>query len=160
MHTPLDRPSVPAGGCCSTGPPITFSAAAAGMIAQTSIFFFAPDPEPAPEPVVDDDVDVSADVEPELLPHAASAQAAVTATATILMMGRMATDSSEFRTGPITVRGSGSPPGDRGHTARREAPTTARELHWGKSRTRGLLADPEPRRIRHTLVSVDDHLVE
>ena len=37
---------------------------------------------------------------------------------------------------------------------------TARELHWRKSETHGLLPDPEPRPIRHTLISVDDHLVE
>src|SRR3954471_9209386 len=109
MHTPLDRPSVPAGGCCSTGPPITFSASEAGMIAHTSIFSFAPDPEPELEPVVADDVDGSgavegaAAVEPELLPHAASVPAAVTATAAILTVGRMATDSSGFKDRPVTV---------------------------------------------------------
>ncbi len=34
------------------------------------------------------------------------------------------------------------------------------KLHWKKSETHGLLPDPEPRPIRHTLISVDDHLVE
>ena len=33
-------------------------------------------------------------------------------------------------------------------------------LHWRKSETHGLLPDPEPRSIRHTIISVDDHLVE
>jgi predicted TIM-barrel fold metal-dependent hydrolase len=33
-------------------------------------------------------------------------------------------------------------------------------LNWRKSETHGLLADPEPRPIRHTIISVDDHLVE
>jgi hypothetical protein len=33
-------------------------------------------------------------------------------------------------------------------------------LHWRKSETHGLLPDPEPRAIRHTIISVDDHLVE
>src|SRR4051812_28942621 len=115
MHTPLDRPSVPAGGCCSTGPPITFSASEAGMIAHTSIFSFAPDPEPEPEPVVADDVDGSAAVEPELLPHAASVPAAVTATAAILTVGRMATDSSGFKDRPdhgtrVRIAGRGPVP--------------------------------------------------
>ena len=36
----------------------------------------------------------------------------------------------------------------------------APRLHWRKSETHGLLPDPEPRPIRHTLISVDDHLVE
>lgn len=36
----------------------------------------------------------------------------------------------------------------------------ARTLHWAKTPTHGLLPDPEPRPIRHTLISVDDHLVE
>lgn len=34
------------------------------------------------------------------------------------------------------------------------------KLHWGKTELHGLLPDPEPRSIRHTLISVDDHLVE
>ena len=34
------------------------------------------------------------------------------------------------------------------------------KLNWRKSETHGLLADPEPRPIRHTIISVDDHLVE
>jgi hypothetical protein len=34
------------------------------------------------------------------------------------------------------------------------------ELHWRKSEMHGLLPDPEPRPIRYTLISVDDHLVE
>ncbi|MGZ4734542.1 MAG: amidohydrolase family protein [Acidimicrobiia bacterium] len=35
------------------------------------------------------------------------------------------------------------------------------ELHWRKSEIKhGLLPDPEPRPIRYTLISVDDHLVE
>ena len=38
--------------------------------------------------------------------------------------------------------------------------STQWKLHWRKSETHGLLADPEPRRIEHTLISVDDHLVE
>jgi predicted TIM-barrel fold metal-dependent hydrolase len=33
-------------------------------------------------------------------------------------------------------------------------------LRWRKSETHGLLPDPEPRAIRHTLFSTDDHLVE
>jgi predicted TIM-barrel fold metal-dependent hydrolase len=33
-------------------------------------------------------------------------------------------------------------------------------LNWRKSETHGLLADPEPRPIRYTIISVDDHLVE
>jgi predicted TIM-barrel fold metal-dependent hydrolase len=33
-------------------------------------------------------------------------------------------------------------------------------LNWRKSETHGLLPDPEPRPIRYTLFSVDDHLVE
>jgi predicted TIM-barrel fold metal-dependent hydrolase len=33
-------------------------------------------------------------------------------------------------------------------------------LNWRKSETHGLLPDPEPRPIRHTILSVDDHLVE
>jgi predicted TIM-barrel fold metal-dependent hydrolase len=33
-------------------------------------------------------------------------------------------------------------------------------LHWRKSETHGLLPDPDPRPILHTLISVDDHLVE
>ncbi len=39
-------------------------------------------------------------------------------------------------------------------------PLVARSLHWKKSVTHGLLPDPDPRPIRHTLISVDDHLVE
>ena len=35
-----------------------------------------------------------------------------------------------------------------------------RSLHWRKSATHGLLPDPGPRPILHTLISVDDHLVE
>jgi len=34
------------------------------------------------------------------------------------------------------------------------------KLGWTKSETHGLLPDPEPREIRYTIVSVDDHLVE
>lgn len=34
------------------------------------------------------------------------------------------------------------------------------KLNWKKSQTHGLLPDPEPRPILHTLISVDDHLVE
>jgi predicted TIM-barrel fold metal-dependent hydrolase len=34
------------------------------------------------------------------------------------------------------------------------------KLHWGKTELHGLLPDPDPRPIRHTLISVDDHLVE
>ncbi len=34
------------------------------------------------------------------------------------------------------------------------------KLNWRKSETHGLLPDPEPREITHTLISVDDHLVE
>jgi hypothetical protein len=33
-------------------------------------------------------------------------------------------------------------------------------LNWRKSETHGLEADPEPRPIRYTLFSTDDHLVE
>ena len=39
--------------------------------------------------------------------------------------------------------------------------TTERpKLNWRKSETHGLAPDPEPRPIRYTLISVDDHLVE
>jgi predicted TIM-barrel fold metal-dependent hydrolase len=41
-----------------------------------------------------------------------------------------------------------------------EDPTERPRLHWSKSELHGLLPDPEPREIRHTIVSVDDHLVE
>ena len=34
------------------------------------------------------------------------------------------------------------------------------KLNWRKSETHGLEADPEPREIRYTLFSADDHLVE
>ncbi len=34
------------------------------------------------------------------------------------------------------------------------------KLHWAKHDTHGLLPDPPPREIRHTIISVDDHLVE
>jgi predicted TIM-barrel fold metal-dependent hydrolase len=34
------------------------------------------------------------------------------------------------------------------------------KLHWQKSETHGLEEDPEPRAIRYTLFSTDDHLVE
>ena len=34
------------------------------------------------------------------------------------------------------------------------------KLHWRKSETHGLEPDPEPRPIRYTLFSTDDHLVE
>ena len=34
------------------------------------------------------------------------------------------------------------------------------KLNWRKSETHGLVPDPEPREIRHTLFSTDDHLVE
>jgi hypothetical protein len=34
------------------------------------------------------------------------------------------------------------------------------KLHWKKSETHGLLPDPEPREIKYTIISVDDHLVE
>ena len=33
-------------------------------------------------------------------------------------------------------------------------------LHWRRSEAHPLLPDPDPRPIRHTLISVDDHLVE
>jgi len=33
-------------------------------------------------------------------------------------------------------------------------------LHWRKSELHGLLPDPDPRPVLHTLISVDDHLVE
>jgi hypothetical protein len=33
-------------------------------------------------------------------------------------------------------------------------------LRWRKSETHGLLPDPDPRPIRYTLFSTDDHLVE
>src|SRR5262245_16850627 len=33
-------------------------------------------------------------------------------------------------------------------------------LNWSKSEMHELLPDPEPREIVHTLISVDDHLVE
>ena len=33
-------------------------------------------------------------------------------------------------------------------------------MNWRKSETHGLVPDPEPRAIRHTLFSADDHLVE
>ena len=38
--------------------------------------------------------------------------------------------------------------------------TTPWNLHWRRSEAHSLLPDPEPRPIRHTLISVDDHLVE
>jgi predicted TIM-barrel fold metal-dependent hydrolase len=34
------------------------------------------------------------------------------------------------------------------------------KLHWRRSEPHGLLPDPEPRPIRYTIISVDDHLVE
>ena len=34
------------------------------------------------------------------------------------------------------------------------------KLNWAKTELHGLLPDPEPREIRHTIISVDDHLVE
>ena len=34
------------------------------------------------------------------------------------------------------------------------------ELHWRKSEMHGLLPDPEPRPIRYTLISVDDHVTD
>jgi predicted TIM-barrel fold metal-dependent hydrolase len=34
------------------------------------------------------------------------------------------------------------------------------KLHWRKTEMHELLPDPEPRPIRHTIISVDDHLVE
>jgi predicted TIM-barrel fold metal-dependent hydrolase len=34
------------------------------------------------------------------------------------------------------------------------------KLNWRKSATHGLLDDPEPRPIKYTIISVDDHLVE
>jgi predicted TIM-barrel fold metal-dependent hydrolase len=34
------------------------------------------------------------------------------------------------------------------------------KLNWAKSETHGLLPDPDPRAIRYTIISVDDHLVE
>jgi predicted TIM-barrel fold metal-dependent hydrolase len=34
------------------------------------------------------------------------------------------------------------------------------KLNWRKSETHGLLPDPDPRPIRYTIISVDDHLVE
>ena len=34
------------------------------------------------------------------------------------------------------------------------------KLHWKKSETHGLLPDPDPRDIKYTIISVDDHLVE
>ena len=40
------------------------------------------------------------------------------------------------------------------------ADTETVRLRWRKSETHGLLPDPEPRPIRHTLFSTDDHLVE
>ncbi len=39
-------------------------------------------------------------------------------------------------------------------------PTKTWKLGWRKSETHGLLPDPEPRPIKHTIISVDDHLVE
>ena len=42
----------------------------------------------------------------------------------------------------------------------REGGRPGAKLHWGKTELHGLLPDPEPRQIRHTLISVDDHLVE
>src|SRR6478672_12391966 len=65
-----------------------------------------------------------------------------------------------MRTSVFTVCGHRSRLADRCHTARGEERMTARELHWRKSETHGLLPDPDPRPIRHTLISVDDHLVE
>ena len=40
------------------------------------------------------------------------------------------------------------------------ADTDTVRLHWRKTETHGLLPDPEPRPITHTLFSTDDHLVE
>jgi predicted TIM-barrel fold metal-dependent hydrolase len=40
------------------------------------------------------------------------------------------------------------------------ADSDAIKLHWRKSETHGLLPDPDPREIRYTLFSTDDHLVE
>jgi predicted TIM-barrel fold metal-dependent hydrolase len=40
------------------------------------------------------------------------------------------------------------------------ADTDTIKLHWRKSETHGLLPDPDPREIRYTLFSTDDHLVE
>ena len=37
---------------------------------------------------------------------------------------------------------------------------TAWNLNWHRSQAHDLLPDPEPRRITHTIISVDDHLVE
>ena len=34
------------------------------------------------------------------------------------------------------------------------------KLNWRKSETHGLLDDPSPRVIRHTIISVDDHVIE
>ncbi len=38
--------------------------------------------------------------------------------------------------------------------------STQWKLGWRKSETHGLLPDPEPREIKYTIISVDDHLVE
>ncbi len=38
--------------------------------------------------------------------------------------------------------------------------STTWKLYWAKSETHGLLPDPDPRPIRYTIISVDDHLVE
>src|SRR5258708_19645230 len=48
----------------------------------------------------------------------------------------------------------------RGHLIYPAGVTEAVRLRWGKSETRGLLAEPEPRAIRYPLFSPDDHLVE
>src|SRR5438876_11478262 len=48
-------------------------------------------------------------------------------------------------------------------TARRVTGVTTPEkpkLHWKKSETHGLLPDPDPRDVKYTIISVDDHLVE
>jgi Predicted metal-dependent hydrolase of the TIM-barrel fold len=37
---------------------------------------------------------------------------------------------------------------------------TSWNLNWQRSQAHGLLPDPDPRPIRHTIISVDDHLVE
>ncbi len=50
--------------------------------------------------------------------------------------------------------------GSEEQAGRSAGPAEAPRLGWRKSETHGLLPDPPARPIRHTIISVDDHLVE
>src|SRR3954454_4139154 len=118
MQIPDASPSEPEGACTSTGAPVTFCASAGVMIEQTSIFLPAADPVLAP---VVDDVAAPPPEELELLPQPASTTAVnTTADATNPDLGRMVTTPPGTPIWRVTVRGHGSPGGDRCHTARRE----------------------------------------